>query len=137
MNDVVDLGGETPAAAGNVGAILAFVSKLRTEQTVAATSAGQLGRANHRCESAIEVLVTDADRDAAAGGEAEFETLAHAAVLILRDFVVAHKAAASLFQKKSTGRDEEAAGAERLVEFRGEEVSAPEDDVVAQFTAQS
>jgi len=43
MNDVVDLGGETPATAGNVGAVLAFIHELRTEQTVATTRAGSWG----------------------------------------------------------------------------------------------
>src|SRR5258708_32611489 len=80
MTDVIDIGGKAPASAWNVGTVLAFVSKLRTEQTVAATSTRQLWRSDYGGESAVEVLVTDANLAAAAGGEADVETRANAAV---------------------------------------------------------
>src|SRR5258708_17559788 len=103
MTDVIDLGGEAPASAWNVGTVLAFVSKLRTEQTVAATSTRQLWRSDYGGESAVEVLVTDANLAAAAGGEADVETRANAAVVILGNLVVAYETAASLFQKECAG----------------------------------
>src|SRR5882724_6934377 len=135
MNDVVDLGGETRATAGDVGTVLAFIHELRTEQTVATTGARQLGRSDYGGQSAVEVLVADANLAPPSRGEADVQTCAHAAIVILGDLVVAFETAARLLYKQSSGRDEEAAGPKRLVEFGGKEVSAAKNNIVAQFTA--
>src|SRR5882724_11694381 len=53
VNDVVDLGGETRAAAGDVGAILAFVDELRAQLAASAAGTGQIGRSDYGRECAV------------------------------------------------------------------------------------